>query len=157
MVSTISGPPPKTTQERTQIEDTLPIPGEKLKFLIPPGIEPGPSGWKAGNLPTTPRRRILENTKDDIYTHTHTHTQNSEMRTTENTTPITARPHHTFQNTAQNKEYEKLQISSRVLTRFSRVFLNSGSYGCHFLLHRETLISQSFKKIGDSVTVHSPC
>ena len=26
-----------------------------------------------------------------------------------------------------------------------------------FLLHRETLISQSFKKIGDSVTVHSPC
>ena len=26
-----------------------------------------------------------------------------------------------------------------------------------FLLHRETLISQSLKKIGDSVTVHSPC
>ena len=26
-----------------------------------------------------------------------------------------------------------------------------------FLLHRETLISQSLKKIRDSVTVHSPC
>ena len=26
-----------------------------------------------------------------------------------------------------------------------------------FLLHRETLTSQSFEKIGDSVTVQSPC
>ena len=78
--------------------------------------------------------------------------------TIKNTTPITARPHHTLYNTTQNKEYEKLQISSRVLTRFSRVFLNSGSYGLViWLLHRETLISQSLKKIGDSVTVHSPC
>ena len=27
--------------------------GQKLKFLIPPGIEPGRPGWKAGILPTT--------------------------------------------------------------------------------------------------------
>ena len=39
-------------------KDTHPIPGQKLKFLTPPGIEPGPPGWKAGTLPTTPRRRI---------------------------------------------------------------------------------------------------
>ena len=36
-------------------KDTHPIPGQKLKFLTPPRIEPGPSGWKAGILPTTPR------------------------------------------------------------------------------------------------------
>ena len=29
-------------------KDTHPIPGQKLKFLTPPGIEPGPQGWKAG-------------------------------------------------------------------------------------------------------------
>ena len=28
--------------------DTHPVPGEKLTFLTPPGIEPGPSGWKEG-------------------------------------------------------------------------------------------------------------
>ena len=39
-------------------KDTHPIPGYKLKFLTPQGIEPGPPGWKAGTLPTTPRRRI---------------------------------------------------------------------------------------------------
>ena len=33
---------------------THPIPGQKLKFLTPPGIEPGPPSWKAGTLPTTP-------------------------------------------------------------------------------------------------------
>ena len=32
-------------------KDTHPIPGQKLKFLTPPG-------WKAGTLPTTPRRQI---------------------------------------------------------------------------------------------------
>ena len=58
VVSTMSGPPPKTTQDRTQTKDTHPIPGQKLKFLIPPGIEPGLSGWKAGTLPTTPRQRM---------------------------------------------------------------------------------------------------
>ena len=75
----------------------------------------------------------------------------SEIRTTDvttkTTTPITARPHHTLYNTAQNKEYEKLQILSRILTRFSRVFLNSGSCGfVIYLPHRKTLISQSLKK-----------
>ena len=103
---------------------------------------------------------IPENMKDEIYKQKEK--SNSEMRTTDvptkNTTPITARPHRALQNAAQNKEYEKLQISSRILTRFSRVFLNSGS--CGFVIYftnRETLISQSLKKIGDSVTVHSPC
>ena len=43
VVSTISGPPPKTTQDRTQTKDTHSIPGQKLKFLTPPGIETGPS------------------------------------------------------------------------------------------------------------------
>ena len=57
VVSTMSGPPPKTAQDRTQTKDTHPIPGQKLKFLTPPGIEPGSPGWKAGTLPTTPRRR----------------------------------------------------------------------------------------------------
>ena len=58
MVNTMSGHPPKTTQDRTQTKDTHPIPGQKLKFLTPPGIEPGPPGWKAGTLPATPRRWI---------------------------------------------------------------------------------------------------
>ena len=40
-------------------KDTHPIPGQKLKFLTPPGIEPGPPGLKAGTLPTTPWRRII--------------------------------------------------------------------------------------------------
>ena len=31
-------------------KETHPIPGQKLKFLTPSGIEPGPSGWKAGTL-----------------------------------------------------------------------------------------------------------
>ena len=44
-------------------KDTHPIPGEELKFLTPPGIEPGPPGWKAGTLPTTPRRRIKSRTR----------------------------------------------------------------------------------------------
>ena len=28
------------------------IPGQKLKFMTPPGIEPWPPGWKAGTLLT---------------------------------------------------------------------------------------------------------
>ena len=103
---------------------------------------------------------IPENMKDEIYKKKKKKKKksNSEIRTTDvttkNTTPITARPHHTLKNTAQNKECEKLQMSSRVLTRFSRVFLNSGWYAfVIYLLHRETLISRSFKK---SVT-QSPC
>ena len=32
---------------------------QKLKFLTPPGIEPGPPGWKAGTLPTMPRISLL--------------------------------------------------------------------------------------------------
>ena len=59
MVSRISGPPPETTQDRTQIKDTHPVPGYKLKFLTPPGIKPGPPSSKAGILPTTPRRRTF--------------------------------------------------------------------------------------------------
>ena len=59
VVSTMSGPPAKTTQDRTQTKDTHPIPGQKLKCMTPPGIESGPPGWKAGTLPTTPRQRII--------------------------------------------------------------------------------------------------
>ena len=59
VVSTMSEPPPKTTQDRTQTKDTHPIPGHKLKFQTPPGIEPEPPSWKAGTLQTTPRRRML--------------------------------------------------------------------------------------------------
>ena len=44
------GPPPKTTQDRTQTQYTHPIPGHKLKFLTPPGIECWPPGVKAGTL-----------------------------------------------------------------------------------------------------------
>ena len=49
-----------STEDNTgqNTKDTHPIPGQELKFLTPPGIEPGPPGWKAGTLPTTPRRQI---------------------------------------------------------------------------------------------------
>ena len=57
-VSTMSGPPPETTQDITQTKDTHPIPGQKLKFLTQLGNEPGLSGWKAGTLPTMPRGRM---------------------------------------------------------------------------------------------------
>ena len=59
VVSTMSGPPLETTQDRTQIKDTHPVPEQKLKFLIPPGIEPRPQGRKAGTLSTIPRRRTI--------------------------------------------------------------------------------------------------
>ena len=45
----MSGLPPETTQTK----DAHPVPGQKLKFLTPPGIEPGPSGRKVEILPTT--------------------------------------------------------------------------------------------------------
>ena len=98
---------------------------------------------------------ILESMKDEIYKKKNpTVRSESLMSPLKSTTPITSRPHHSLQNTAQNKEYEKLQISSRILTWFSRVFLISGSYGfVTFLLHRETLISQSLKKL----VTRSPC
>ena len=35
-----------------------PNPRTEIKIPDPPGIEPEPLGWKAGTLPTTPRRRI---------------------------------------------------------------------------------------------------
>ena len=45
------------TEQNTK--DINPIPGQKLKFLTPPGIEPGPPGWKPGTLSTKPLRRIF--------------------------------------------------------------------------------------------------
>ena len=39
--------------------------------------------------------------------------------TTKSTASITTRPHRTFWIAAQNKEYETLQIPSRILTRFN--------------------------------------
>ena len=35
-----------------------PNPRTEIKIPDPPGNEPGPPGWKAGTLPTTPLRRI---------------------------------------------------------------------------------------------------
>ena len=52
VVNTMSGPPPEATQNRTHA-----VPEYKLKFLTPLGIEPGPQGWIAGALKTTPRQR----------------------------------------------------------------------------------------------------
>ena len=52
-VSTMSGPTPEATQDRTWIKDTYPVPEYKLKFLTPPGIQLGPPGWKAVSLSTT--------------------------------------------------------------------------------------------------------
>ena len=37
-----------------------PNPRIGIKTSDPQGIESGPPGWKAGTLPTTPRRRIDE-------------------------------------------------------------------------------------------------
>ena len=55
---------------------------------------------------------ILENMKDETYKKKKKKS-NSEIRTTDvttkNTTPITARPHHTLYNTAQNKECESFK------------------------------------------------
>ena len=48
-------------------KDAHPIPEQKFKFLTPPGIEPGPPGWKAGRLPTTPRRRITLYNKFELF------------------------------------------------------------------------------------------
>ena len=53
----MSGPLPETIQDRTQTKHTHPIPGQKLKFLTPTGIEPGPLGWKVGTPLDTPGRR----------------------------------------------------------------------------------------------------
>ena len=72
--------------------------------------------------------------------------------------PLTARLRISLFCVSLNKVHDIFKYFSCVLSLFSRVFLNSGSYAfVTFLLYRENLISQSFKKIGDSVTVHSPC
>ena len=44
-----------TAQNTDKVHTPNPRTYGKLKFLSPPGIEPGPPGWKAGTLPTTPR------------------------------------------------------------------------------------------------------
>ena len=59
VVSTLSWPPPETTQDRTQTKDMHPNPGQKLKFLTSSGTEYEPPGWKAGTLPTTTNRYIF--------------------------------------------------------------------------------------------------
>ena len=43
-------------RQNTDKGHTHPIPGNKLKILTQPGIP----GWKAGTLPTTPRRRMKD-------------------------------------------------------------------------------------------------
>ena len=57
VVSTMSGPPPETTQDGSQTKDTHPVPENKLKFLTPPEIEPGPQRWKAGTQQISPIRQ----------------------------------------------------------------------------------------------------
>ena len=59
VVSTMSVPPPKSTQDRTQAKNTHTIPGQKLKCLTSPRIQPRPPGCKTGTLQTTPRRAAL--------------------------------------------------------------------------------------------------
>ena len=48
VLSTMSGSPPKTTQDRTQTKDTHPIPRQKLKFLTPPELNPGRRAGRQG-------------------------------------------------------------------------------------------------------------
>ena len=40
-------------------KDTHRITRQKLRFLTPSGLEPGPSGRKAGILPITPQRQVM--------------------------------------------------------------------------------------------------
>ena len=49
-----------TSRDNTEqnTKDTHPGLGQKFKFFTPPGMEPGPPGWKTGTLPTKPRCRI---------------------------------------------------------------------------------------------------
>ena len=54
----MSGPLPETTQDRIHTKDIHSISEQKLKFLTPLGIEPGPPGSKAGALLTTPNWSI---------------------------------------------------------------------------------------------------
>ena len=46
------GPQPETTQDRTEIKDTHPIPTQGLNTLIPPEIEPGPPDYMEGIIIT---------------------------------------------------------------------------------------------------------
>ena len=57
MTSTISGPQPEATQDNTK--NTQPVPGQKLTFLTHAGMQPRPTGLKAGTLQITPRRRAM--------------------------------------------------------------------------------------------------
>ena len=50
----------QNTQNTEKYTDA--VPEQNLKCLTPPGIKPGPPGWKAGTLPTTPRRQISNRT-----------------------------------------------------------------------------------------------
>ena len=58
VLSTMSGPPPETTQDRKQTR-THTSPRIEIKIPDPPGIKPGPLDWKAETLPSKPRRRNL--------------------------------------------------------------------------------------------------
>ena len=58
VVSTISGPPPMTTQDRTQRSHTQSHDRNSNSWPRRDS-NPGRRVWKAGTLPTTPRRRII--------------------------------------------------------------------------------------------------
>ena len=51
----------KTTQDRTQKKNTHPIPGQKLKFLTPPGMEPGPPRRVGRQVLYRPRHSSFSN------------------------------------------------------------------------------------------------
>ena len=74
VLSTISGPLPKTTQDRTHTKDTHSIQGQKLKFSTPPGIEPGP-----------PRLEGRDSTDHAMATDLLIHVINKMYRTTTHT------------------------------------------------------------------------
>ena len=59
VVDTMPGPPPETTEDRTQTMIHR-VPGYKLKFLTPLGIESEPTSLKVGTLPTTPPRKTKQ-------------------------------------------------------------------------------------------------
>ena len=72
--------------------------------------------------------------------------------------PLTARLHISFFYSPLNKVHYIFQIFFPKYYRgFLECFWIVGRMPLSFLVHGATLISQSLKKIGDSVTVHFPC
>ena len=54
------------TRQNTD-EGETPVPREKFKFLIPPGIEPGPPRWKPGTLQLQYNNNNNNNNNNNYY------------------------------------------------------------------------------------------